>query len=311
MKVSVCITTKNEKKEDIYKLLDSLSKQTLTLDEVIIVDADKNSKIPKLKNSKQFKNLKIINSKNVSRAEGRNLAIKMAKNEIIAITDVGCVPRKDWLEKLVLRFHSGRRSSYVVAGGYKMIARNNFQKACSNFLGVKQKDMNDTFMPSARSMAFTKTIWKKAGGFPEKLENTAEDTLFNVNLIKAGAKFAVQKNAIVEWGMPNTVKSFYLKVKNYATGDAESGIWWHPIKRFQSHNIKIVSIYLRYIIGLLLLVFSFKFFVFTLLLYILITLYLSYSYKKAGTWGPILQIVSDFAVMTGFLRGILKSCVKI
>lgn len=295
MKVSVCITTFNEKKEDIQKLLDALNKQTLKSDEIILIDA------------KDYNNC--------SRAEGRNIAIKKSKNEIIATTDVGCVPRKDWLEKLVEPFKIASsqtpRNDTVVAGFYTMKYENNLQKAMRVFLGILPKNFDNNFMPSARSMAFTKTIWKKAGGFPESLKNTAEDTLFNVNLIKAGAVFTRVKNAIVEWGTPTTIFIFYFLFFNYAMGDAQSGIWWHPVKGFQSHNIKILSIYLRYAIGLLLFVLSFKFSAFTLYLYILITLYLLYAIHKAGLWGLALQPVSDFAVMAGFARGIIKRCVKI
>lgn len=283
MKVSVCITTFNEKKETIEKLLNALNKQTLKPDEIILIDA------------KDYDNC--------SRAEGRNIAIKKAKNEIIATTDVGCVPRKDWLEKLVGPFKivSSQipRNDTIVAGFYKMTYRNSLQKAMRVFLGVLPKNFDKNFMPSARSMAFTKTIWKKAGGFPETLNGTAEDTLFNVNLIKAGAVFTHVKNAVVEWGTPSSIKNYYLKIKNYAEGDAKSNIWWHPVKGIQSHNIKILSIYLRYVV-LLFLFFNFKF------LFLLFAIcYLLYAFYKAGIYGPILQVVSDFAVMTGFLKGLL------
>lgn len=318
LKITVCVTTFNEKKEAIEKLLDALNNQTLKPDEIIIVDADKNSKLKKFQNSKQFKNLKIINIQNISRAEGRNIAIKKARNEIIATTDVGCVPRRDWLEKLVRPFEIASskipRNDTVVGGFYEMtykqslanfVGKNNLQKAMRVYLGVLPKNFDNNFMPSARSMAFTKTIWKKAGGFPENLDNTAEDTLFNVNLIKAGATFTPVKNAVVEWGTPKSIYDFGFKIYEYATGDAESGIWFHPVKRLQSHNIKILSIYLRYIVCFLLLVISKPLF------FLFAIAYCLFAIRKAGIYGPFLQIVSDFAVMAGFARGILKRCVKI
>ncbi len=271
LRISVCITIYNEKKETIKKLLDALNTQTLKPDEIIIIDA------------KDYDNC--------SRSKGRNIAIRKAKNEIIAITDAGCVPHKDWLENI--SHPPGVINWNVVAGGYEMVTSNHFQEACKMFLGVSTKDMDSDFMPSARSMAFTKTIWKKAGGFPEKLDNTAEDTLFNVNLIKAGAKFVVAKDAIVDWQMPDSIKNFYLKIKNYAQGDAESGIWWHPVKKWQTHNIKILTIFLRYILFVL--------FPWLILIYII------YSYYKAGLWGIILQFTSDFAGIIGFSHGILQT----
>lgn len=290
-KVSVCITIFNESEESVTKLLDALEKQTLKPDEIIIIDA------------KDYNNC--------SRSKGRNIAIGKAKNEIIAITDAGCVPHKDWLYEIVKPFSPSSprlrgTTPDVVAGGYEMITHNHFQEACRMFLGVKSSDMGEDFMPSARSMAFTKSIWKKAGGFPEKLGNTAEDTLFNVELIKVGAKFVTAKKALVDWYLPNSIKDFGLKMYGYAKGDVESGIWWHPVKKWSTHNLKIMTVFGRYAIGLWLLAIGRYDY---LTIYLII--YLSFAFIKAGLWGIILQIVSDFAVMTGFLRGILKLCVRI
>jgi cellulose synthase/poly-beta-1,6-N-acetylglucosamine synthase-like glycosyltransferase len=278
-KVSVCITAFSETEERVKKLLDALSKQNLKPEEIIIIDA------------KDYNNC--------SRSEGRNIAIGKARNEIIAITDVGCLPYNDWLEKITNPFKKDNVD--VVSGGYKMVAKNNFEKAESVFLGVKQNDMNEEFMPSARSMAFTKTIWKKAGGFPEDLDDTAEDTVFNLNLIEAGAKFVTAKNAVVDWEMTPTIKKFYLKIKNYARGDAQSCIWWHPVKKWRTHNIKVLTIFARYAFGLWLLAIGQYG-----ILGGFIGIYIIWAYKKAGLWGILLQITSDFAAMRGFVYGVLK-----
>lgn len=290
IKVSVCITIFNEREETVKKLLDALNNQTLKPNEIIIIDA------------KDYDNC--------SRSKGRNIAIGKAKNEIIAITDAGCVPDKNWLFEITKPFSptSPRlrgTTPDVVAGGYRMIAENSFQKAESIFLGVKSSDINDDFMPSARSMAFTKTIWKKAGGFPEKLGNTAEDTLFNVELIKAGAKFVTAKKAIVDWYLPKSINDFALKMYGYAKGDAESGIWWHPVKKWRTHNLKIMTVFLRYLVFVYLATTQRQ----ASLIYLII--YSSFAFIKARFWGIVLQFISDFAVMAGFLRGIIKTCVRI
>jgi glycosyltransferase involved in cell wall biosynthesis len=300
MKTSVCITTHNENLESIKSLLDSLNNQTLKPDEIIIVDAGQhNSKLQTL-NSKL--DIKYIHKPNISRAEGRNEAIKMAKNEIIAITDVGCIPNKDWLEKITKKLFE--KKADVVAGGYKMTFENNLQKTMSVFLGVSQKDMGKNFMPSARSMALTKTIWKKTGGFPEDLNDTAEDTVFNINLIKAGAKFVTTKEAIVTWQMPNTIVDFAKKIYKYAKGDAISAIWWHPVKKLKTHNLKVATIFLRYLFAFIILAINFKLFLLYAFLYTL------YAFYKAGYWGIPLQFVSDFACIIGFSHGIFSNYFK-
>ena len=282
MKVSVCVTIFNEPQETVNKLLNALKNQTLKPDEIIVINA------------------KYYN--NCSRSEGRNIAIKKAKNEIIAITDAGCIPRKDWLQKLTNPFN--KENIDVVSGFYNMIARNNFEKAEAVFLGVSEKNIDSDFLPSARSMAFTKTIWKKAGRFPESLNDTAEDTIFNLNLLNIGAKFVVAKNAIVDWYMPNNVFLFAKKIKNYAKGDSRSGVWWHPVKKWQTHNIKVLTIFLRYIFGAVL------FFVNSFLFAMYIAFYALYALRKAGLWGICLQFISDFSCIIGFSHGILSNCFK-
>lgn len=312
IKVSVCITIFNESEESVKKLLDALEKQTLKPEEVIVADATiiTNYQAPIIKQYKNL-NLKFINRTKVSRARGRNLAIQKARNEIVAITDAGCVPNRDWLGEITKPFEIASsqvpRNDTVVAGSYRMIAENGFQKAEGIFLGVKSSDMNSDFMPSARSMAFTKSIWKKAGGFPEKLGNTAEDTLFNVELIKAGAKFVTAKKAIVDWYLPKSIKDFALKIYGYAKGDAESGIWWHPVKKWRTHNLKIVTVFLRYFLAIWL----YRNLEDVTGIYIIFGIYVIFAFRKAKIWGVLLQFISDFAVMAGFLRGILKLCVRI
>lgn len=270
MRVSVCITVFNESQESINKLLSALSSQTLKPDEIIIIDA------------KDYNNC--------SRSKGRNIAIQKSKNEIIVITDAGCTPHNDWLEKITAPFKKG--DTDVVAGAYRMVTNNDFEKSESIFLGVKQQDMKEDFMPSARSMALTKSIWKKAGGFPEDLNDTAEDTVFNLNLIKVGAKFTVAKNAVVDWYMPNSIYDFAKKIYKYAKGDVESGIWWHPVKKIKTHNIKALTVFLRYLILIfVLLKLGYPFFL------VLFFVYILWAHRKAGWWGIILQFVSDFAII--------------
>ena len=292
MKVSICITTFNEKEETIKKLLSALNNQSLKPDEIIVIDA------------KDYNNCSI--------AKGRNISIKKARNEIIAITDVGCIPNKNWLEKITKPFSNDKE--VLVAGFYTMPYRNAMQKAAGIFLGISpNKYDKNKFLPSARSVAFSKSIWKKVGGFNEGLEKGGEDTEFFYKSVKAGVKIIRIKEARVVWEeigkltFLDVVKKFYV----YAKGDGEAGIWYHPTKQLSSHNIKISLIYARYIIALLLLIIGGNYPLAHWALLISVIFYLLYSFKKAGLWGIILQLTSDITVMVGFARGIINRCVKI
>ncbi len=312
MNTSICITVLNEE-YSISKLLDSLLVQSKKSSEIIIVDGgsiDKTVEIIK-HYQKKYSLIKLVVNKS-TRAEARNIAVDFAKSEIVAMTDAGCITDLDWLKNITTPFETGKVD--VVAGFYTMTGKTKLQKAMSVYMGVTPKRFNQKFLPSTRSIAFTKKIWEEVGGFPEKAEGTAEDTLFNLKLVQNKAKISRMKNATVEWGMPETISDFYLKIKNYAKGDAKSNNWIFPGKGIMSHNIKAISIFLRYILAFVFIVIClfntslFVYWIMGLFIYLFWAfrkVYLEFSDWKLALYSPVLQIVSDFAVMRGFLSGII------
>lgn len=313
MNISICITTFNEE-ESIGALLDSLLGQTKKPEEIVIVDGGSGDNTLKIIDhyQKRFGRIKLLKEK-CTRAKGRNLGIEIAKNEIIAITDAGCFAHKDWLEEITGPFM--HKEVDIAAGFYKMIGKNPVQSAMSIYLGVTSRNFGVNFLPSTRSMAFRKGAWEAVGGFPEGKGNSAEDTDFNFHAVKLGLKYARVKTAIVEWGMPESLKDFFEKIKVYAKWDVEYGIWWHPSKGLASHNIKVLSVFFRYIIGFVLLILSFWNPLLPYLLIAILLLYLIWAFRKVfiefgdwriAIWGPALQVTSDLAVMSGFVSGILS-----
>lgn len=313
MNISICITTFNEE-GSIAPLLNSLVNQTKRPDEIIIVDGGSTDKTVEIINhyQKRFGRIKLLKEK-CTRARGRNLGIDAAKNDTIAVIDAGCVANRDWLENITKPFEI--KHVDIVAGFYKMTGKNPLQKAESIYLGVTPRKFDHSFLPSTRSMAFRKNAWETIGGFPEGKENSAEDTDFNYKAVKLGLKYSRVKNAIVEWGMPITLKEFSSKVSEYAKWDALYGIWWHPSQRLESHNIKALFIIFRYIVALSLLILGFKFYPLFVYLIIFLFAYLIWAFRKVylefedwriSLWGPILQLTSDIAVIRGFTSGILN-----
>ncbi len=305
MKSSVCTTVYNEE-NSIALLLNSLLNQSKKPDEIIIVDSESSDDTAKIVKEFQLKNklIKLIVQKS-SRAEGRNIAIKNAQNEIIAVTDAGCVPKIDWLEKITLPF--ANKNTEVVAGFYEMLVETSFQKACSVFLGVPALKFNAKYLPSARSIAFKSKIWAEVGGFPEDLSDTAEDTMFVYKLTQMNKNITRVKDAVVIWKMPHKINEFVYKMYSYAKGDAETRLFYNKSKGLSSHNIKVLSIFLRYLLFFYLIFALPPIGVFIILTYIFWAFWKVYIIHKstaAGVWGPVLQILSDIAVMTGFLVGI-------
>ena len=104
MKVSICITVLNEEKS-IRVLIESILKQSKKPDEVVIVDGGSTDKTVKIIRHLQKKDrrIKLLEEK-CSRSEGRNLAVELAKNDAIIMTDAGCIAKKHWLKRLAESF---------------------------------------------------------------------------------------------------------------------------------------------------------------------------------------------------------------
>ncbi|MBL7036534.1 glycosyltransferase [Candidatus Microgenomates bacterium] len=313
MKISICITVRDEEKS-VAALLTSLLNQSLKPFEIVVVDGGSTDKTLQIVRhfAKKSKLIKMM-SEPGSIAHGRNVSIEVARGDIIVTTDAGCVTKRTWLEKIITPLK--HKTVGLVAGFYDMPYDNSLQEAARVYLGVvPQRFDPTTFLPSARSVAFRKSVWESVGGFNEKLDKGGEDTEFFFKCVKKNVKIVRVEEARVVWKeLENmVVKDITKKFFIYAKGDGQAGIWWHPSKQFSSHNIKISLVFLRYIAGLILLGFGLFNPPLLTILSILFCLYLIFPIWK---WRdviqdlkprlllPVIQIISDIQVMRGFLSG--------
>lgn len=316
MNISLCITVLNEEK-GITPLLDSIFSGTKKPDEIVIVDGGSKDKTLEIIHhyQKKHSNIKVLVEKG-GIAHGRNTSIEIAKGDVIAQIDAGCIAKPDWLEKLIEPFKD--KNVDIVAGFYEMPSDTPLQAVMNVFHGVPPERFDPkTFIPSARSVAFKKEVWEKIGGYNERLKNAGEDTLFFYESVKNNFRIVRVEEARVIWKEAGnlTFKKSMKKFHSYAKGDAKTGIWWDPNKQLASHNIKISLIFMRYMLGLVLLVLSLFGYISPLIIIFLFFLYLFYPIYKwhdvIKSWQgrlllPIIQISSDFAVMSGFIKGVLE-----
>lgn len=303
IKISLITTVFNE--EDTIKLLfDSILEQSFLPDEIIVVDGRSTDNTKKLiaKYKLRISNLRIITKKG-NRAVGRNEAIKHVTGNIIVCSDSGNVLDKNWLENITKPFKD--KKTDVVAGYYKGLPKNIFQKCLIPYVLVMPDKVDpNNFLPATRSMAFTKKIWEKVGGFDEKYSHN-EDYVFANKLKKAGVRIVFEKDAIVNWIPRNSYKEAFLMFFRFALGDAEARIF----------RPKVIIIFARYVLGLLLFLLAVRYHSLSLLIvfgifsYILWSIWKNYKYCKsiqAFYYLPLLQLTSDIAVLIGTLIGFLK-----
>lgn len=223
MKVSLVSTVYNEQ-SSIFEFLNSIAEQTRLPDEVIIVDGGStDGTVDILREFAKHSDfvLYIACEGKCNIARGRNLAIRKATNEIIAVTDAGSRLAKNWLEMIVKPFNDP--SIDVIGGWYEADPRTDFEKTIAEITFPKLDLINPKkFLPSSRSLAFRKSVWEKINGYPEWLTFAGEDTYFDLAILKKGYKIHFERTAIVYWRPRKDIKSFAKQMYLYGFGDGEA-----------------------------------------------------------------------------------------
>jgi len=312
MKISLVATVLNEEKS-IDSFLESIEKQTLAPEEIILVDAGSQDKtVPKIKAWQKNLPIKLIIKPGANRSQGRNIAIKKAKNQIITISDAGCTLDHDWLKEITGPLK--KKNTFVAAGNYQPVAKTPFQKCLALYTcaDIYRKNKNQ-FLPSSRSLALKKIVWERVDGYPEEL-NYCEDLVFDQKIKGAGFCFFFSPGAIVYWPQRKNLKEAFRQFYNYAWGDGQVFF-----SQYQTHSAKISFIFLRYLVGLFTLFLVIKqpslwpipvFLLLTYLAFWPIIKFRKRLSRQTLVFAPFIQLLSDLAVMAGTLRGILEKIRK-
>ena len=304
MKTSFIATVLNEE-NSVKEFLHSITIQSHRVDEIIIVDGGSTDNTFSLISNFQFpisKNAVRILVRKGNRSIGRNEAIKKASNEIILCSDAGCVLDKDWVKNITKPFKNSKID--VVAGYYAGEGKTIFQKCLIPYVLIMPDRVNEfSFLPATRSIAFKKSIWKKAGGFSEEFSNN-EDYVFAKKLKKIKANIVFEKSALVYWKPRSNAVDAFAMFYRFAKGDSQSRIF----------RPKVLMLFFRYTIGLFLIWFcvTLRSIVVLNVICLLFLMYLFWAatknYKYVNNWRalyflPEIQLISDLAVLSGTIVG--------
>jgi glycosyltransferase involved in cell wall biosynthesis len=185
--VSVIATVLNEV-EDIARLVPSLLGQVPAAAEVVVVDGGSTDGTWEwlVDAAREHPDLRPLRDEscNLKRcpgpiSRGRNVAIAEASSSIIACADAGCTYAPDWLARITAPLAAGT-AQYALGGSCLDGADPTvWDLASAHFFGVRLSPSAPTKSCTARSMAFTKDLWQRIGGFPESFF-FGEDTLFDL-----------------------------------------------------------------------------------------------------------------------------------
>ena len=222
------LTTFNEEKS-IIPFLESVFRQTRKPDEIVIVDAGSADRtielIAQFTKKRPQPPIRLIVKKGATIAQGRNIAIRNAKYDLIFSADAGTIFEKKWIEKLLKGFDE--EDCDIAAGEYVPAKPANLiEEVISTRMLDFSKVNSENVHPSNRQAAYRKAVWEKIGGFPEGLIR-ADDDVFFKNARSAGFKFYFTRDAKVFWHTRTNLLFCLRLAFRDSKSDGFSGlIWW-------------------------------------------------------------------------------------
>ena len=302
MRTALVATVRNEASR-IGEFLASLEAQTRTPEVIVITDGGSTDGTQQAleafatRTSLPFRWAEVPGN----RSRGRNEAIRIAAADLVAVTDVSVLDPA-WFERIVAPLEGGEAD--VVAGWYELLVDSPRARAVGLMTQYSLDQVRpETFLPSSRSVAFTREAWERVGGYPEDLV-TAEDTVFDLRLRQAGLRFAFQPKAVVRWRPATTVTGAYRMYRTFAESDGQARIFLASYSRYG-------LVYGAYLGGLVLLVLGLLWWPLWLLLVLGGIAYVAFRIRKAaaaGLWGELPYAVAvgfalDLAMLTGYAKG--------
>jgi glycosyltransferase involved in cell wall biosynthesis len=238
----VIATVLNER-EAVDRLVEGVIAQLREQDELVVVDGDSRDGTYErlLAHARRDSRVRVLSAPASNIAAGRNVAVRAARNELIACTDAGCHLAPLWLERLIAPLLDGGGpdgAPGLAAGVPHVLARGPLQHAQSlacyadaeeaahptslvRLYGRFFGGVFDPSLPFARSLAFTRRAWHDAGGFPERLR-WVEDGVFG-RAVAARHRCVLAAGADVYWEQRESVGATFKMYYRYGIGAAESG----------------------------------------------------------------------------------------
>ncbi|MEX0753781.1 MAG: glycosyltransferase [Actinomycetota bacterium] len=219
IKVSL-ITTVKDSAEHVEEFLASVRVQNRPPDEVVVVDGGSTDGTREL--LRRADDIVLIEESKANISRGRNIAIAAATHEVLAVSDADCVLEPDWLERLLAPIEAG---ADVAMGAYRPITDSFFSECMASVnLPAPEEIDADMFMPSARSVAYTRAAIDAAGGYPEWLD-IGEDMYVNHRWRDLGLDLRAAPDAIVHWRLRPGPAATWRQYFRYARGDAIAGMY--------------------------------------------------------------------------------------
>jgi len=300
---TVVLTIKDDA-DALERTLLALEAQTQVPEEVILAVADSQDKTTAVAKvfAQKHPFVTVLAVGSATRSQGRNLAVQASHQEIIAFTDAGCLPEKNWLAELLKPFKDA--DTDLVSGLTVVANTSSFTEAQGAFVLVPPEKIEPHPLPATRNMAIRKALFLQHQGFREEL-NFAEDYEFARRLRASGIQSEFAPKAVVAWEARPTMSTYFAMIVRLTQGDIQAGTWR------RGH----ATMWLRYL-GFLLVVLVVSATTNSLATAILVTSVIYFGYlliklsrfrftrRASYFWAILLQVLTDLAVLLGSAQGV-------
>jgi len=139
--------------------------------------------------------VKYIYQDNSGPAAARNAGWKAASGEIICFTDSDCIPEKDWIRKMVDKYHlddvGGVGGSYDIANKESVLAECIHEEIVQRH----KKATGETDYLGSFNVSYRRRVLEEVGGFNKSFKHASgEDNDLSYRVKKAGYKLIFDKN---------------------------------------------------------------------------------------------------------------------
>ena len=224
--VSIIIPVYNAEKTIAACLQAVLHQDYENVLEVIAVDDGSTDRTPQI--AKSFHQVRRFSQKNSGPAAARNRGIEESRGELIAFTDADCLPRADWISRLVKNV--GGPKVAVVAGSYGIVnVESSLAVSIHREIHFRHHRLMPKFSKSFGSYNFCarRNVLVELGGFDAGYRYASgEDNDLSYKVLKAGYKIYFEQDAVVDHYHPE-------HVWRYLKGQFRHGFW--RAKMYRDH----------------------------------------------------------------------------
>lgn len=223
--ISLIATIFNER-DNAPQWLESLFAQSEIPDEIVIVDGGSTDGTWEwlMARATAEPRLKVLQKKsNIS--QGRNVAIAHASGDVIVVTDAGCVYDADWFKRLsvAMRAEGAQFAATAFGPNLKKKDRLLLYLIAAATTPAPAEFARD-WLPSSRSVAFTKKLWESVGGYPEWIP-ICEDIIFDLKIKKKGVATRYVRTPLVFWRPRLSLQTYFKQLYKYTKSDGHGKLW--------------------------------------------------------------------------------------